>query len=364
MSTWGMDVDSMRAVAAELGRYAESVERARLNVDAGLARTAWTGPSADAFRSRWRGISVRDLDGLRADLASASAHLRRQAQEQVDASSRPGAGSASGGRSTSGNLAAAERDALAWMSPVPGLGTALALADRTWGVLGHMKEIYASAAIDGALTGSDLALTALQLGISPIRLAGNAGFWSMAVSEGVAKGAGAAVSALGAAYVGIQAGFAQWDRDLGSDRSTEERSVRAGTTGAYTAAAAHGAGMVTTGAITKGVAFGVAKGALTVAGGALAVKAAPFIAIGAAGFVGYQLVTSDGFGNAVAEIGSAHYRANEWATDRVTDAASVAKEKASEAARELVGTAEDALDSVGGAVSDAVDGITDRLNPF
>lgn len=92
----GADVDQLRALSR---RFAEAADRLRAVVTETSGRlnaVRWTGPDGDRFRSEWQGEATGRLRSAADALAAAAEALRRNADEQDQASSAGGGATASG----------------------------------------------------------------------------------------------------------------------------------------------------------------------------------------------------------------------------------------------------------------------------
>lgn len=274
VSRLGADVADLEAIAADLDGYARRLDGARAGIDREVARVNWTGPDAEAFRRRWRAISLRDLEGFRADLVSSAAELRRQVLHQRIASSE-GIGAASGlvaahglGWAAGGVLGASGGN-----SAVTGLEGGL-LVGGAVGVVGGLSTSVLAAGGNHLVAGvvrpgsrhglatfadrsqtvvGGLLDTAEQLhGIPAI---------GKAASKGTLKTMGTVLT-VGSA--GIQGFFDQWSRDEVRGLSGGERGLRAGDAAVVHGAAVFAGGKV--GAVAGGV---VGAGAGALYGGAM-----------------------------------------------------------------------------------------------
>ncbi len=82
----GADADGLDGLAAELSRTAERIERTRRSLGSQVNGAPWHGASGDAFRHRWHGEYQAVLVGATGVLASGAEVLRRNADQQREAS--------------------------------------------------------------------------------------------------------------------------------------------------------------------------------------------------------------------------------------------------------------------------------------
>lgn len=274
MSRLGADVAELEAIAAELHGYARRLNGARAGIDREIARAAWTGPDADAFRRRWRTIAIRDLDGFRADLVASAGELRRQALQQRIASS-DSIGTASGlvaargaGWAAGGVLGAT--GAAAALGTLAGSRAVGGAVGRLGGVVGGVLAAGGSHLVGGVVhAGSSARVAGFAQGSKTLvgvlldtaeQLHGIPAVGSVA-SMGTLQTMGAVLS-VGSA--GIQGFFDQWSRDEGRGLSGGERRLRAGDAAVVHGAAVFAGGKV--GAVAGGV---VGAGAGALYGGAM-----------------------------------------------------------------------------------------------
>lgn len=381
MTVWGADVAGLQAIAVDLERYAGSVEQARQNVDAQLARTAWEGPTADAFRSRWRTMALRDLGGFHQELTAAAADLRRQAQEQLDASSVRGGGAASGlagvapgAASGIAGLAALGRQGLA--SPVARSLLAPALLPHILPALALPaaaqvgRELFFPDAMTSAKTVSEVAIATLRSNVLPTMLVTSGGqealrsHW-LFMDAGRDHALHTAGTALAVGAAGIKGAYTQWNADRGDGYAGLERGARAGAVGAVYGGAVLSAKMAVTAGSTLVLGTAAAPAVATVAVGMVATAGVTW-ALGTEPGQQFTGAVADGVSQGfdygrqgIEELGVLRDAATDWAADRLDDAAGLVDE-----AGELVTSAGEALDSLGGSVQDAVSSTVDRFNPF
>lgn len=93
----GMDTAQVRVHAEELRGAADRLEAWQVRLDAAVARTAWSGPDAEAFRSLWARLSLDAFRAASAALASRGEEAAAQADDQDAASSAQGGGDGAGG---------------------------------------------------------------------------------------------------------------------------------------------------------------------------------------------------------------------------------------------------------------------------
>jgi uncharacterized protein YukE len=86
MNRLGADVEALQRLATALQRKAEQIDRLTQTFDRAVANTSWTGPDADAFRSKWNGELKSELTRARRLLADASAASEIDRRRQIQAS--------------------------------------------------------------------------------------------------------------------------------------------------------------------------------------------------------------------------------------------------------------------------------------
>ena len=360
MTRLGADVEGLDAVAADLDRVADTVQRARATVDGQLARTRWVGPDADAFRGRWRRTGAVDLDQLRTALADAARELRRQSDQQRTASGEAVVHRGVGGVGSGSNHAhllqpAAGAGALGL--GVAGMALGAGGVGRA-GAAGQLGGVAGSGAaggpvepgwLQGAYRVTDNLLTASgvvdRAGLLPESLGGGS---SVLGPAGLALSVGA---------VGIRAGFERFNQERGS-RPVGEAALRATATGAYR-------GTTTAVAAKVGGIAGAKGGAAVGAGTGFFIAGPAGAAAGAVvgGVIG--AVEGSSMGSSMAETFHAT-SAGQQLEDAVADAASGAYDAAQRvsalatntsgsvknALTSAVPTATGALTSIGGSVRD------------
>jgi uncharacterized protein YukE len=97
MSTWGANSDQLDGLAGAVERAAELLDANRSRLNSQVHHAPWRGHQADQFRREWDSLYVRNLTSAAAFLHSASTRLRRNAEEQRQASAAPGRLTDSGG---------------------------------------------------------------------------------------------------------------------------------------------------------------------------------------------------------------------------------------------------------------------------
>lgn len=349
MSRLGADVAELDALAAELQGYATSVDGVRGGIDAALARTAWHGPDADAFRGRWRTIAIRDLDGFRTDLVAAANELRRQAAEQRVASGV--AGMATGAIALAGMAGR--------LGHVSAASAAAGAASSRWGpstddVYGLLKPVTGAA---GAFLtyASQWTLNELAAVTNPSH--------QLIVDHKVNAGSlGNAGMILGVSMAFLAGARQRFARDANLGLSANEQRARAGASGTFRAAGYYGAAKGSKALATKGIGYAAKAGAL---------KGAKFGAIGGPkgaavgvvvgtviGTVGYGMAMDSGFGQAiddgVAAVTSGAVEVGRRAVDLGSRTVDAVGDKVEAAGK----TAQAVVDDVGGRVDDAVGTVT------
>lgn len=99
MTVTGADPGQLRTTASQFIQAADRLQSSMKGLNGFVSNAAiWRGPDSERFRSEWNGQSVFALNAAISALRSGADVLRRNADEQEDASRADGAGSA-GGRS-------------------------------------------------------------------------------------------------------------------------------------------------------------------------------------------------------------------------------------------------------------------------
>jgi len=87
MALQGADVAQLRTTATQFAQGASALETAAKALHALISNgTQWRGPDADRFRSEWTGVSTRTISAAVETLRRASDELRRNADQQDQAS--------------------------------------------------------------------------------------------------------------------------------------------------------------------------------------------------------------------------------------------------------------------------------------
>lgn len=87
MSMHGADVEQLRATATQFNKSASVLESSASTLHSLInGSTQWRGPDAERFRSEWSGVSARSLSAAVETLRRASDELRRNADQQDQAS--------------------------------------------------------------------------------------------------------------------------------------------------------------------------------------------------------------------------------------------------------------------------------------
>lgn len=90
MAMYGADVAQLRALASHFEHAAEQLETQRTRLGAAVQASPWTGPSAKRFRGEWHsehGVRLASAAGI---LREGGATLRRNAEQQEQASAAVG----------------------------------------------------------------------------------------------------------------------------------------------------------------------------------------------------------------------------------------------------------------------------------
>jgi uncharacterized protein YukE len=96
----GADADQLRSTAAQLARAADRLQGTLQHLTGSVTNAmSWRGPDAERFRSEWNGQSVHAIRFAIDSLRSGADTMRRNADEQVDASRASGGGGTGAGRS-------------------------------------------------------------------------------------------------------------------------------------------------------------------------------------------------------------------------------------------------------------------------
>lgn len=85
MAVWGLDVQQVRQLSAQLNQKAEEIESILSSLTNTLGGTQWEGPDAIAFRNEWSGqhtAALRQVINALRD-ASQKASQNASAQENV-----------------------------------------------------------------------------------------------------------------------------------------------------------------------------------------------------------------------------------------------------------------------------------------
>jgi uncharacterized protein YukE len=163
----GMDIASVRSLAAAMATAADSLTSAADGLDAQLGRSPWTGPDASAFRSEWNGSHRTALRNAASSLREIRRVLAKQAQDQ-DATSHADGGTLAGsgvgrqGSSRSGGGGGAPTtvgghgggDVWSQLAPVP--RTLTGLVPGLQGAVGDVADLAMGAPILSGLIGTTL----------------------------------------------------------------------------------------------------------------------------------------------------------------------------------------------------------------
>lgn len=97
MAMYGADVGQLRAAAAQFDRIADQLDANRMAVGNAIQISAWVGPFATQFRIQWNSEHSARIHRAAALLRASAQNLRRNADDQEQASAVDGAGLAVGG---------------------------------------------------------------------------------------------------------------------------------------------------------------------------------------------------------------------------------------------------------------------------
>lgn len=89
--THGMNPEQVRQLANQLNQKATTIDSILSEVNGVLQNTAWVGPDAESFKSRWQAEGVRQLTAAKQILTDAAGAATRNASEQ-DSTSSAGSG--------------------------------------------------------------------------------------------------------------------------------------------------------------------------------------------------------------------------------------------------------------------------------
>ena len=86
MAVWGLDVQQVRQLSAQLRNSAESIQQTLTTLTGALNGTQWTGPDAEQFRNEWSSTHTASLRNVINALQDASQKAARNAEAQEQAS--------------------------------------------------------------------------------------------------------------------------------------------------------------------------------------------------------------------------------------------------------------------------------------
>lgn len=92
MAVWGADVRALDALATRIAGVADQLEQSRRTTSATVHAAPWRGGDAESFRQEWV-QHARAMDAAARALRQAATDLRRDAQQQTQASAADGAAS-------------------------------------------------------------------------------------------------------------------------------------------------------------------------------------------------------------------------------------------------------------------------------
>lgn len=87
MAVYGMDIEQVRSLAAQLGQKADQIDSLISEVTSKLGATNWTGPDANQFRSDWSGTLTTQLRTVAQTLRDTQQRATQNAAQQEQASS-------------------------------------------------------------------------------------------------------------------------------------------------------------------------------------------------------------------------------------------------------------------------------------
>ena len=87
MAVYGMDIEQVRSLAAQLGQKADQIDSLISEVTSKLGATDWTGPDANQFRSDWSGTLTTQLRSVAQTLRDTQQRATQNASQQEQASS-------------------------------------------------------------------------------------------------------------------------------------------------------------------------------------------------------------------------------------------------------------------------------------
>ena len=86
MAVWGLDVQQVRQLSAQLNQKAGEIESALSTLTGALSNTQWEGPDAIAFRNDWSGSHTAALRQVISALRDASTKATQNANSQEQTS--------------------------------------------------------------------------------------------------------------------------------------------------------------------------------------------------------------------------------------------------------------------------------------
>ena len=87
MAVYGMDIEQVRSLAAQLGQKADQIDSLISEVTSKLGATDWTGPDDNQFRSDWSGTLTTQLRSVAQTLRDTQQRATQNASQQEQASS-------------------------------------------------------------------------------------------------------------------------------------------------------------------------------------------------------------------------------------------------------------------------------------
>jgi uncharacterized protein YukE len=85
-NVWGLDVEAVRTLGAQLDREAETIETLLKNLSTTLLNTPWSGPDSVQFRNAWDQQHSTQLRNVAQALRDTAGLARQNAQEQENIS--------------------------------------------------------------------------------------------------------------------------------------------------------------------------------------------------------------------------------------------------------------------------------------
>ncbi|GGH42229.1 hypothetical protein [Microbacterium album] len=86
MAVWGLDVQQVRQLSAQLNARASDIENILATLTSALNATQWEGPDATQFRNDWSGQHTAALRNVASALKDAAARAQQNAAQQEQTS--------------------------------------------------------------------------------------------------------------------------------------------------------------------------------------------------------------------------------------------------------------------------------------